>query len=246
MPTRWPVRDQGPRPTCVAFAMVACREFKENESDPPDLSEQFMFWASKKRDRLSKTGTTLSAAVEALLQDGVCDRDHWPYQFAPMVGQDPITHESANLPNQLAKANAKGLARRFTLVRRPRVAEVVRAIEEHGIVALTLKMFEDPNRETDENNWTNTQTTNTGIVVDPHHSFRELDYGHAICLVGYSNPSRSRGRGAFALRNSWGTQWGIAPQEFHGLKLPPGYGWISEDYVAKHSIEMVIPASKIA
>src|SRR5262249_6111999 len=50
----WPIRDQGTRGTCVAFATAACSEFHNNlasMSGPPDLSEQFLYWAIKAKTK---------------------------------------------------------------------------------------------------------------------------------------------------------------------------------------------------
>jgi len=43
----------------------------------------------------------------------------------------------------------------------------------------------------------------------------QLEGGHAVCLVGYDDA-----KGAFLVRNSWGTNWGLG-----------GYFWMAYDYV---------------
>lgn len=57
-----------------------------------------------------------------------------------------------------------------------------------------------------------------------------LQGGHAVCLVGYDDNKTftadgTTSKGAFLVRNSWGTGWGLA-----------GYFWMSYDYVASTSL----------
>lgn len=50
-------------------------------SDGEDLSEEFLNWAAKLRDRLppSEEGTTLPAAIQALAEVGQPPEALWPY-----------------------------------------------------------------------------------------------------------------------------------------------------------------------
>ncbi len=72
------------------------------------------------------------------------------------------------------------------------------------------------------------QVANTGLVVRPGPSER-IQGGHAVCLVGYDDnkvmPDGSKG--AFLVRNSWGTGWG-----YQGS----GYYWMSYNYVSDTSL----------
>ncbi|MCA9060722.1 MAG: hypothetical protein KDA85_19555, partial [Planctomycetaceae bacterium] len=66
----------------------------------------------------------------------------------------------------------------------------------------------------------------TGCI--PFPSSRErIRGGHAVCAVGYdddliiTNPHNGQStKGAFLIRNSWGTDWG-----------DNGYGWLPYDYL---------------
>ncbi len=60
----FPVRDQGERGTCVAFASVALREFLTERTD--ELSEQFLYWACKELDGVPGAGTFIRTAMSAL------------------------------------------------------------------------------------------------------------------------------------------------------------------------------------
>ena len=61
----------------------------------------------------------------------------------------------------------------------------------------------------------------TGLLCRPSRT-ESLQGGHAVCLVGYDDakvmPDGSRG--AFLVRNSWGSRWGIQ-----------GYFWMAYNYV---------------
>ena len=73
------------------------------------------------------------------------------------------------------------------------------------------------------------QTGTTGKIPYPV-SGEKIKGGHAIAAVGYddnmkiknTNPASPETKGAFLIRNSWGTGWGSA-----------GYGWFPYDYVLK-------------
>lgn len=48
----WPIKDQGERGTCVAFAVVASLEHHHGpHGGPTDLAEQYLYWASKQSPR---------------------------------------------------------------------------------------------------------------------------------------------------------------------------------------------------
>src|SRR5579871_6198034 len=75
-----PIKDQGRRGTCVAFAATAAHEaLRSGGAD--DLCEEFLYWAARQRDGLPRAteGTTLAAAAGALADLGQPPEGHWPY-----------------------------------------------------------------------------------------------------------------------------------------------------------------------
>lgn len=87
----WPVRDQGSRGTCVAFAVTALREHLAytDTGTMPDLSELFLFWATKKHTadpRPGSDGTWIEFATQALSTQGICDETDWPHNGTPIPG----------------------------------------------------------------------------------------------------------------------------------------------------------------
>lgn len=79
-----PVRDQGRRPTCLVFAGSSTHEHARNDTAP--LSPEALFASAKKRDGLAPAvGTTVSAMLAAMEEDGQCTEAAWPYGNAAAV-----------------------------------------------------------------------------------------------------------------------------------------------------------------
>jgi hypothetical protein len=105
---QWPVRDQGSRGTCVAFAAAACVEHTRATVGVPvqDFSEQFLYWAIKTSTadpNPNHDGTFLQFARDALVQAGICEEHLWPYIGKPGT---TITQETSADPSGAARANA--------------------------------------------------------------------------------------------------------------------------------------------
>ncbi len=67
-----PVRDQGIRGTCVAFAVTAAHELARQSSigNYEDLSDEALYWNCKQIDGDLQEGTSFDSAAEALEQAG--------------------------------------------------------------------------------------------------------------------------------------------------------------------------------
>src|SRR3989442_11222287 len=78
-----PVRDQGARPTCVAFAVSAAHELSRTGGSVvfEDLSEEALYWGCKQHDRRTTPGTSFSSAHAALVQWGQPAEEVWPYDL---------------------------------------------------------------------------------------------------------------------------------------------------------------------
>lgn len=81
-----PVRDQGDRPTCLAFAISDTHAALRPNWSP--LSSEFLFYhAQRLSGRSSDEGCTLPDALRVLRTDGQPNEDSWPYLTAAEVAK---------------------------------------------------------------------------------------------------------------------------------------------------------------
>jgi hypothetical protein len=92
------IRNQGNRPTCVAFSSLAAFEHNVRKHPAPfaflndlnDCSEQSLYFRCKKSDGNIQPGTLVSTAYRSLANDGTVPEFDWPYQ-SPADPNDPGT-----------------------------------------------------------------------------------------------------------------------------------------------------------
>jgi hypothetical protein len=83
-----PVRDQGPRPTCLAFA--ASDVHAGLRPGWVSLSCEYAFYHSQRRaGRPPSRGALLSSTLDALREDGQPEEIGWPY--LPATPTDPAS-----------------------------------------------------------------------------------------------------------------------------------------------------------
>lgn len=245
---RWPIRDQGDRGTCVAFAMAACREylaFTNQQFDPTqfDLSEQYLYWALKTNvgDPSPNTdGSSLVFGRDALATSGTCERQHWPYDGRLRPGD--ITHQNPTNPSPVAQQDATKWRSSSAFYIDTQIAQSAVASDlyrelnvNNRPVAAALPVFagsQDP-----YNNWNWPAALLSGRVLDPHSSMSVIG-GHAVCVTGYVSDVSAPGGGWFVFRNSWGsTNWASAPTSSDPAPRA-GYGAVSVQYVDSHCWEL--------
>jgi len=233
----WPVRDQGDRGTCVAFAVTALREqlLCETQGGIVDLSEQFLYWAIKSTgiDSIpNQDGTWIEFALQALRTQGICTEAEWPYDPTAIPGN--VSHGGQGAPSAPAIAQAASFACKPDVWRNTygttgHANAVLQELRSGRPVAVSLPVFHDALRA-DVNNWTTDVGWAFGHVIDPPET-SVADGGHAVCVVGFEpDPSEPKG-GYFTIRNSWSEEWGfdLPVTGYHGPE--PGYGQISASYV---------------
>jgi hypothetical protein len=217
-----PVRDQGNRGTCVAFASIAAYEqslFKVGAGH--DLSEQFLYWNCKANDGIPTTsGTFLGIAFPLLKRDGCCLETAWPYVSNPVIGnegQGPPTSGS-----QFGALTFRLPA--FRTIPASSVSDYRMELLGGHTVAFSIPVF---------NSWYRSPAVAySGNLTMPIPGEVRVG-GHAMCIVGcIDQPDQPQiGGGRFILRNSWGSRWGINSP--HGI----GYGTIPYAYVARFGVE---------
>ncbi len=243
-----PVRDQGNRGTCVAFAFTAAYEFAVDTarmpwirrhrrlwriifrgSGPPGdhYSPQFLYWACKQRDGRPGPGTYMTTGAECLEELGVCRESAWPYNPQPVAG-----NEGQGPPPR----GAEDKARRHCSEATQWIESDVRSIKgvlagEHGpprLVVCAVPVFPS---------WGNAQTHRTGEIIMPFPGEPPLG-GHAICLCGYLDDDQAPGGGWFVFRNSWGTGWAAESP------VAPGYGLLPYGYMTRYGWDACTPVPR--
>lgn len=202
-----PVRDQGRRGTCVAFAATANHELLR--ADAELLCIEFLHWGAKRRDGLParEEGTTLAAAARTLAEAGQPPEGLWPYddqrdQWSPTY-QPP--------PTALTAAGARQLAGGAAL---PARAATVRATAAGGRAILLGLALHDPWFVVGAN----------GQIAMPAPGAPDLG-GHAVLVVGFRDGGEPGG-GIFIIRNSWGIGWGEG-----------GHGYLPFAYVDQFGLQ---------
>lgn len=213
-----PIRDQGERPTCVAFTSVACLEYHLSRFAKLarlDLSEQFQYsnMVTKSPQR------NLVSAYPLLASNGCCREISWPYYPRAIAGKD------AQGPCPTT-AVAEAMAYRSKEVRRI-AARNISAIQAElaggRIVGIGIPVYRS---------WFNNGTVRqVGNIILPIAGEVPEQIGHAIALVGYADDPDYAGGGYFIVRNSWGSYW--ATKSVFG----PGYGTIPYRFISDYNFD---------
>jgi hypothetical protein len=178
-----PARDQGARPTCLAFAASDAHAALRDEREP--LSCEFAFYHAQRRaNRSPAEGTTLPAMLDALRHDGQPHESGWPYlaclpvdlsAWRPPQGVNELFHRA-------------GRAEQGT------VEEIVAGIDGGRpvivLMYLSISFF----------------VAGPDGIVDPTAGERpEPAQRHAVVAVGHG---MWKGQRVILVRNSWGAAWG--------------------------------------
>ena len=176
-----PARDQGCRPTCLAFAATAAHEASRHAACY--LSTEYLaFYGAQRSHCTPARGLTQVSVAQALECDGQPAETVWPYSLQM---PDADTWTPPTTPHKLHRAQVRFSARSVGEVR-----EMVR----HGapvvlIVSITTAMY----------------TPDAQGVVRPGPSDELTTRRHALLAVGLGHAED----GTYLLvRNSWGRAWG--------------------------------------
>ena len=200
-----PARDQGARPTCLAFAISDGHAMTRGPWSP--LSCEFLFYHAQRRaGRPPTEGALVPAIREALLNDGQPAESGWPYLVAdpqPTSWSPPAT---VGVVYRCASVSAAGI-----------MGPIVGIITAGHPVIVVIQLsaaFYAP--------------TADGVVDhlagDPPDPTRV----HAVLVVGHGTVDRQP---AILVRNSWGPAWGtggyawltrafLGPRLLGSIKLP--------------------------
>lgn len=177
-----PARDQGTRPTCVAFAVSDTHAAMRPDWVP--LSCEYAFYhAIQQTGQKPDRGVTLKAMLMSLRKEGQPHEDKWGYLL--------------KLPTDILQwkppANSEPVFRRDSDLGRVSVDEILRLLNTRipAIVTMCLSSsFFSPGKS---------GIISTNEPADP--AIR-----HAVIAVGHGRKNNTT---FILVRNSWGTTWGI-------------------------------------
>jgi len=197
------IRDQGTRPTCVAFAVSDAHAVARGPYEALSVEQLYFHAVRRTSGGHPNDGVSLTAALEALRHDGQSVEGGWPYLDA--------------LPPDLATWIPPETA--APVFKRDGAATVASLLDEldagyPAIITFMVSMA--------------FCTASAGIV---HSVPSDTDVGwHAVVAVGHG---RMDGRQFVLVRNSWGQSWGnagygwvaleyLSPRMRDLIKLPSG------------------------
>lgn len=177
------VRDQGERPTCLAFAVSDLHAGLREAWVP--LSCEFLFYHAQRRaGRPANVGATLPVTLEALQYDGQPREEEWPYLDAASV--DGASWK----PPQ----NVGEVYRRPGEHRPDEINQIIALLDQGRplLVLLYLSMsFYLAGWE--------------GLIDLPTGEQSDVARRHAVVVIGHG---MHKGQRVFLIRNSWGDGWG--------------------------------------
>lgn len=177
-------RDQGVRPTCIAFAVTASHEARR--ADGIELSSEYLFWASRQRDGLPVDAgyTTVAGVREALKDAGQPADTDWPYDEARTIS---TAYKPPRSPTTLFKRDS---------TEKPVSGQVLRTLLSHGLVPVIVIEVTEPDFQRAPN----------GRVPSGDSSTALGGWLHAVSVVGCGQDSTTD---CVVVRNSWGPDWGV-------------------------------------
>lgn len=177
-----PARDQGNRPTCLAFAVTDAHSALRI---PWELlsCEHLYYLAIQRMGTYPQFGVSLAETLDAVRKDGQTTEVEWPYMPA--------------LPSYLGlwkpPTSLTTIYRRDTRQLRTKFDTVVKAIDRDTPIILGITIsdaFYTPDSE--------------GIISSPEAI--DPTRRHAVIAVGHGE---NNGEAVLLFRNSWGHQWGL-------------------------------------
>ena len=176
------VRDQGARPTCLAFAASDAHAGVRPGWVP--LSCEFAYFHALKRDGAAPgKGTTLDGMLTALREDGQPPEEIWPY-LAKMPADITAWKPPAIAEPRYRRESARG---------RKSIVEVVQLLDKGAPVIVTMTLsdaFYRPNAD--------------GLIASAEAP--DSKRRHGVIAVGHGRNGSST---VVLIRNSWGAAWGL-------------------------------------
>lgn len=179
-----PARDQGPRPTCLAFAASDAHAALRDGWIP--LSCEYAFYQAQRRaGRPPTVGALRPLMLEALKEDGQPEESGW--QYLPSTPSDISKWKP---PTTVGKC-----FRRDGLISSCDLSGICKLLDQGTPVILHLALSDSFYRPDAE-----------GIVTPKANEGPDLTRRHAVVAVAHGLVD---GVPSVLVRNSWGARWGI-------------------------------------
>lgn len=212
-----PVKDQSSRPTCVAFAGIRAIEIllAQNQIDM-DLSEQYLYWASKPKCQetpCTEKGSWITPAYSYSIQRPQIDI---PLESNCSYKTESVPSNETQLP--LPPTCQEGSAKVTNFQEIKTISEMIEMIKKDIPVIIAAKLSE--NFYKNKGLITLTDSKSDSSKLDSHA------LGHAFLGIGIMElPAKlkaSEGQFCLVVVNSWGKGWGAG-----------GYSCITQNWLEK-------------
>jgi len=178
-----PVRDQGSRPTCLAFA--ATDSHAARRSGWQLLSCEFAFYHAQKRSGSSPLqGAQLPSMLDALRNDGQPVEQGWPYLLDSP--QDASTWQPPSDFGELYGRDSVNLT--------PHIDALVQSMNQGNAAIVLLRLSK-----------TFFMPDSQALVHPAPGEVANASQRHAVIAVGHGTHDTER---VILVRNSWGQRWG--------------------------------------
>ena len=183
------IEDQGQLGSCTGNAIAGAIELIDRKSSKRlDVSRLFIYYEERVLEGTvnEDAGAYIRDGIKVVNKKGAPLESLWPY----------IENKVLVKPVQLAYTNA--LTRRALNYQRCLNFNAVRSAIAAGYpVVIGFTVYDSFEQGT----WW--LPNGTGLMPYPNTNIESILGGHAVCLVGYNDNTRT-----FIARNSWGTSWG--------------------------------------
>jgi len=214
-----PIRDQGPRATCASFAGIRAVEIVLAQHKlEKDLSEQYLYWASKptcQKAPCSQRGSWITRGYEYSMEQSKVDI---PTEISCAYQTKMESSNDTHVP--LTPGCSSGVAQVLEFARAKTLSDVIASVKKNVPIVMSAAL-------------TTNFYFNSGLVTlaeAQKNSAQKQDQhtqGHAFLAIGVMElPEKLRAtEGAYCLviANSWGKGWGAG-----------GYGCLTEKWLTKY------------